>query len=66
MDKPLHMRELRQKVAERMWSVCRSELDPVEPPPVIYAMTETAINEIYMNIDKMLMQTIKDRLERLI
>ena len=66
MDKPLHMRELRQKVAERMWGVCRSGHDPISPPPVIYAMTEAAIDEIYRNVDKMLMQTIKDRLEGLV
>lgn len=66
MDKPLHPHELRTKVAEEMWKACRSHADPIEPPPPVYAMAEVAIKVIYINVDKMLMETIKNRLEGLL
>jgi hypothetical protein len=66
MDKPLQPYELRIKVAEQMWRTSRSPGDPIEPPLAIYAMAEAAIKEVYLNVDKMLLETIKDRLEGLV
>ena len=66
MNKPLYPRELKIKVAEEMWKTSRSPGDPIEPPLAIYAMAEVAIKEVYSNVDKMLLETIKDRLEGLV
>jgi hypothetical protein len=66
MDKPLHIPELREKVARKMWEVCRSSNDPLEPPLATYVMAEVAIKEIYGNVDKILLETIRNRLEGLI
>lgn len=66
MDRPLYPNELRSKVAEEMWKACRSNNDPIEPPPALYAMAEVAIREIHINVDKMLLETIRNRLEGLL
>jgi len=66
MEKPLHPYELKIKVAEEMWKVCRSKNDPIEPPLAIYAMAEVAIKEVYLNVDKMVLETVKSRLEGLL
>lgn len=66
MDRPLYPGELKIKVAQEMWRTCRSKGDPIEPPLAIYAMAEIAIKEVYANVDKMLLETIKDRLEGLV
>ncbi len=66
MEKPLHPSELKIRVAEQMWKECRSKGDPIEPPLAIYAMAEIAIKEIYVNVDKMLLNMIRDRLEELL
>jgi hypothetical protein len=49
-----------------MWDACRSKFDSVDPPPILYKMADIAIKETYTNFDKLLMETIKDRLEGLI
>ena len=66
MDKPLQPFELKTKVAKQMWLTSRSPKDPIEPPLAIYAMAEVAIKEVYLNVDKMLLETIKTRLEGLV
>lgn len=66
MSRHLYPSELKIKVAEEMWKICRSTGDPIEPPLAIYAMAEVAIKEVYINVDKMLLETIKDRLEGLL
>lgn len=66
MNRPLYPNELKIKIAEKMWSVSRSTGDPVEPPLAIYAMAEIAIKEVYANVDKMLLETIRSRLEDLV
>ena len=66
MNRHLYPRELKIKVAEEMWKVSRSPGDPIEPPLAIYAMAEVAIKEVYSNVDKMLLETIRDRLEGLV
>jgi len=66
MDRPLYPSELKIKIAEEMWKVCRVAGDPVEPPLAIYAMAEVAIREAYSNVDKLLLETIRSRLEGLV
>lgn len=66
MDRPLYPGELKIKVAEEMWKTYRSPGDPIEPPLAIYAMAEVAIKEIYSNVDKLLLEIIRDRLEGLV
>lgn len=66
MDRPLYPSELRNKIAEEMWNVSRSDNDPIDPPPVVYAMAEIAMREVHINVDKMLLETIKHRLEGLL
>jgi hypothetical protein len=64
--KPLEFSELRKIIAHKSWSIW-SPSRPLPPvPPEFYNIAEVAIREVQANIDKMIAETIKKRLETLL
>ena len=63
---PLEYSELRKIVAHKAWSIwCPSR--PMPPVPAeFYNIADVAIREVQSNIDKMITETVKGRLEALL
>jgi hypothetical protein len=63
---PASYSELRKTIAYKAWLIwCPSR--PVPPvPPEFYNIAEVAIREVQLNVDKMISQTVKSRLENLL
>lgn len=66
MNQPLTALELRTRIAEKAWRIY-SDGESCESMPLdFYRIAEMAIVEVHSNVDRMLMQTIKERLEGLV
>jgi len=65
-DKPLSVNMLRAIIARKAWDLYKKQEIPTEVPSEFYAIAEMAIMETYANVDKMLTDTIRNRLEKLI
>lgn len=65
-SKPLEYSELRKTIAYKAWLIwCPSR--PVPPVPAeFYNIADVAIREVQSNIDKMITETVKSRLEKLL
>lgn len=63
---PLSAFELRTLIAERAWRIY-SEGESVQSIPLsFYRIADMAIVEVHKNVDRMLVETIKGRLENLL
>lgn len=65
-NKPLERSELRRQIASKAWGIwC-----PTRPLPAIpaefYNIADVAIMEVHSNVDKMIAETIKTKLETLL
>lgn len=65
MDQPLTALELRTLIAEKAWRIYSGE-SANNMPIDFYRIAEMAIVEVHTNVDKMLGQQIRDRLEKLL
>lgn len=64
--KPLEYSELRKVIAHKAWSIwCPSRPMP-SVPAEFYNIADVAIREVQSNIDKMITETVKTRLEKLL
>lgn len=64
MDQPLTALELRTRIAEKAWRIYSGE--SVDDMPIdFYRIAEMAIVEVHANVDRMLGQQIRNRLEKL-
>lgn len=65
-SKPLEYSELRKVIAYKAWSIwCPSR--PMPPVPAeFYNIADVAIREVQSNVDKMISETVKTRLEALL
>jgi hypothetical protein len=64
-DKPLTINELRRVAAAKAWNACRSDNDPIQVPENFYYIVDLIIKECYVNLDKMILCVIKQRLDSL-
>jgi hypothetical protein len=63
---PLEYSELRKIVATKAWSIwCPSRPLPAVPAE-FYNIADVAIREVQSNVDKMITETVKGRLETLL
>jgi hypothetical protein len=65
IDKPLDIPDLRRAVARKAWDVYRGPSDPVDIPPSFYYAIDIVIKESYNNVDKMIADNIRRRLDGL-
>lgn len=64
MDQPLTALELRTRIAEKAWRIHSGE-SADDMPIDFYRIAEMAIVEVHSNVDRMLGQQIRNRLEKL-
>lgn len=63
---PLEYSELRKMIAYKAWSIwCPSRPMP-SVPAEFYNIADLAIREVQSNIDKMITEAVKSRLEKLL
>lgn len=64
--KPISYSILRELIAKQAWEIW-SEKSPAPPTPIeFYQISEMAIREVQLNVDKMVAEIIKSRLETLL
>lgn len=69
IEEPLTMTELRAVAARKAWDAFHmyQGQDPASAiPPEFYLATELIIKESYKNVDKMVSQAVRSRLENLL
>jgi hypothetical protein len=64
-DKPLDLWQLERIAAAKAWEDYRKVNDPKEVPPAFYKAVSVVIKESYLNVDKMILTMISQRLEEL-
>lgn len=64
--RPLTFSELRSKVAKDAWSIWCPTRPLPGVPPEFYNIADMAINTVHENVDKMISEQIKGRLETLL
>jgi hypothetical protein len=65
-SRPLEYSELRKVIAQKAWSIwCPSRPLP-SVPAEFYNIAEVAIKEVQSNVDKMITEAVKSRLENLL
>lgn len=65
IDKPYEIWQLRRIAAAKAWEAYRSDTDPEKVPLAFYNAVDIVIKESYKNVDKMVQETIRQRLESL-
>jgi len=64
--RPLYFSELRREIAEKAWEIWNPTRPLPRIPTEFYQIAEMAISEVHVNVDKMISETIKQRLEKLL
>lgn len=64
-DRPLDLLQLRMILARKAWNQYKGDSDPYEVPSAFYSVTDLIIKESYNNVEKMIAETIKQRLNSL-
>ena len=65
MNKPLDIYDLREFAARKAWDIYRSTSDPLNIPESFYHAVEVVIRESYNNVDSMLKESIRLKLDSL-
>jgi hypothetical protein len=66
MSNPVGYSDLRRDIARTAWSIwCPTRPLPAVPPE-FYNIADYAIRSVHENVDKMISETIKGRLEKLL
>lgn len=65
MDKPLDLWQLREVAATKAWEVYRADSDPEQVPLKFSCAVDVIIRETYINVDKMITESVRNRLENL-
>jgi hypothetical protein len=66
IDKPLSIAELRKVAAKKAWEIYTGDTDPVDIPMSFYYAVDICIKESYDNVDKMITEGIRKRLDDLL
>jgi hypothetical protein len=65
-DLPLSFFMLRKIIAHKAWDIWTASKDPSAVPPRFYDIADMAIKEVHDNVDKMITDVIREKLENLI
>jgi hypothetical protein len=65
-EHPISISMLRKVIAHQAWDIWSKTENPSPVPDEFYQIADMAIKEVYDNVDKMITDTIRNRLEKLI
>lgn len=65
-EHPMPMFQLRKLLVEKIWTILNDDPNTHIPRVKCYDIADMAIREIHGNFDKMIIETIKSRLEKLL
>lgn len=57
---------LKKIIAHKAWDMWSKTSEPSPVPPQFYDIADMAIQEVYNNVDKMITEAIRQRLENLL
>ena len=65
-ERPVSNAILRKIIAHKAWDIWTQADRPSSAPDQFYSIADMAIQEVYDNVDKMITESIRQRLENLL